>query len=1152
MKFSRLRLLGFKSFVEPGEFVIERGLTGIVGPNGCGKSNLVEAMRWVMGESSYKNMRASGMDDVIFSGSGTRPARNTAEVTLFLDNSDRTAPAAFNDADELQVSRRIEREAGSLYRINGKEARAKDVQLLFADQSTGARSPSMVGQGRIGELIQAKPQARRALLEEAAGISGLHTRRHEAELRLKAAEQNLERLDDVVGELESQIESLKRQARQASRFKNLSADIRKAEATLLHLRWTLAKTQEGDARSALAVATALVGDRAAAQMAAAREQGIGAHRLPDLRDAEAAAAAAFQRLSIAKAQIEEEAGRIRARQAELERRLQQLDGDIAREERMVRDNADILERLREEEATLNSENAGAAEREATTRAAFEQAGATLSQSEAKLAALTAERAEAAAARNQIERTLRENAERRDRFARQLADVDRELSEIVSKVAGLPDPAEKRALVEDALARLEEAEAGAIAAEQAVAEARATESAARPPLQDARSELAGIETEARTLAKILNAASGDLFPSVLEQLSVERGYETALGAALGEDLGVPLDRSAPVHWGESQVQPGDAALPEGIKSLASVVRAPSQLARRLAQIGIVDAADGKRLQTLLAPGQRLVSRDGALWRWDGLTASADAPTAAAQRLAQKNRLAELDAEAVQATQIVREAEAALAQAEQALRQASEAERNARQAGRDAQHGLDAARSALAEAEKAGGELASRRAALDEARARIVDSHEETAAAFAEAEMLLQDAPDLGDLQLQLEQSAANVSRDRATLADARAVHEGLRREAEARTRRLDAIGAERSNWLQRAENASTQIAALGERRAEAAAERETLADAPDEIDARRRALLSQLTEAETLRKAAADRLQEAENNQAELDKAATAAIQSLADSRETRVRAEERLTAADERRLEVEARIQETLNTPPHLVIRHTGLEADSPMPEMAEIERQLDRLKVERERLGAVNLRAEEEQKELSDRLEAIVSEREDIIEAIRKLRQAIQSLNREGRERLLAAFEVVNGHFQRLFSHLFGGGTAELQLIESDDPLEAGLEILARPPGKKPQTMTLLSGGEQALTAMSLIFAVFLTNPAPICVLDEVDAPLDDHNVERFCNLMDEMAATTETRFVIITHNPITMARMNRLFGVTMAEQGVSQLVSVDLQAAEAMREAS
>ncbi len=1152
MKFSRLRLLGFKSFVEPGEFVIERGLTGIVGPNGCGKSNLVEALRWVMGESSYKNMRASGMDDVIFSGSGTRPARNTAEVTLFLDNSNRTAPAAFNDADELQVSRRIEREAGSVYRINGKEARAKDVQLLFADQSTGARSPSMVGQGRIGELIQAKPQARRALLEEAAGISGLHTRRHEAELRLKGAEQNLERLDDVVGELGGQIESLKRQARQASRFKNLSADIRKAEATLLHLRWVQAKEQEGEARSALATTTALVGDRAAAQMNAAREQAIGAHRLPELREAEAAAAAAFQRLSIARTQIEEEAGRIRSRQEELDRRLQQLDADIVREERMVRDNADVLERLAEEEAALNDENAGAAEREANTRSAFEQAGATLAASEEKLAKLTAERAEAAASRNQIERSLREAAERRDRFARQLADLDRDLSEIGARIATLADPAEKRVMVEQTVALLEETEAAAEYAEQAVLQAREAENAARAPVQEARAELARVETEARTLANVLNAGGGDLFPAVLEQISVERGYETALGAALGEDLDLPLDRSAPAHWGDSEIQPGDPALPQGARSLAEVVRAPGQLARRLAQVGIVDAADGARLRKSLSPGQRLVTREGALWRWDGFTASADAPTPAALRLAQKNRLAELDAEAVAATRVLRAAEAALAEAQAGLSRGTEAERAARQAARDAQHALDAARNALSQAEKAAGELSSRREALSDAHARVVESHEEAAAAVEEAEAQLGDMPNLGDLQARLEQAAGHVSRDRATLADARAVHDGLTREAEARTRRLEAIGVERRNWLSRAENAAQQIASLGERKAEAEAERERLADAPDEIDARRRSLLSQLAEAETLRKQAADRLQAAETRQAELDKAATAAIQGLAEVREARARAEERLTAADERRQEVEARIQEALNTPPHFVIRHTGLEADAPMPDMAEIERQLERLKIERERLGAVNLRAEEEQKELSDRLETIVSEREDIIEAIRKLRQAIQSLNREGRERLLAAFDVVNGHFQRLFSHLFGGGTAELQLIESEDPLEAGLEILARPPGKKPQTMTLLSGGEQALTAMSLIFAVFLTNPAPICVLDEVDAPLDDHNVERFCNLMDEMSASTDTRFVVITHNPITMARMDRLFGVTMAEQGVSQLVSVDLQAAEAMREAS
>ncbi len=502
--------------------------------------------------------------------------------------------------------------------------------------------------------------------------------------------------------------------------------------------------------------------------------------------------------------------------------------------------------------------------------------------------------------------------------------------------------------------------------------------------------------------------------------------------------------------------------------------------------------------------------------------------------------------------MRTAEAALSAAESAVREKTAAEVAARQAWRDAQHAVGEARDALAQAEKAAGELSGRRSALDEARSRIGADLGEAVAALAEAELQLKAAPDLGDMRERLETLTATVARDRTILADARAMHDGLKREAEARTRRLGAIAADRATWTLRAENAATQIASLGERRGETALELEGLADAPDEIDARRRALLTQLSEAETLRKIAADRLQEAETRQSALDKAATAAIQALSESREARVRAEERLSAADERRRETEARIQEVLNTPPHLAIRQAGLEADDAMPDMAEVERRLERLKVERERLGAVNLRAEEEQKELSERLETIISEREDIIEAIRKLRQAIQSLNREGRERLLAAFDVVNGHFQKLFSHLFGGGTAELQLIESEDPLEAGLEILARPPGKKPQTMTLLSGGEQALTAMALIFAVFLTNPAPICVLDEVDAPLDDHNVERFCNLMDEMAASTETRFVIITHNPITMARMNRLFGVTMAEQGVSQLVSVDLGTAEQLREAS
>jgi chromosome segregation protein len=913
MRFSRLRLLGFKSFVEPADFVIEKGLTGIVGPNGCGKSNLVEALRWVMGENSYKNMRASGMDDVIFSGSSTRPSRNTAEVTLFLDNSDRTAPLSFNDQDELQVSRRIERESGSVYRINGKEARAKDVQLLFADQSTGARSPSMVGQGRIGELIQAKPQARRQLLEEAAGVSGLHSRRHEAELRLRGAEQNLERLDDVVSELQSQIESLRRQARQASRYKSLSADIRKSEAILLHLRWTAAKAQEAEARSALALATAQVGDRAAEQMEAAKGQAIGAHRLPELRDAAAAAAAALQRLTIAKAQIEDEAQRIRSRQAELERRLQQFAADMERERQLVRDNADILARLEAEEQTLRGEEAGSGEREVRTRSAFEQASAVLARSEGLLAAVTAERADAGAQRAQTERAQREAKERFDRLVRQVADVERELAGIVAQIAALPDPAQKRLLVEAAQKTLADAEATTEAAEKALASWRARETAARQPLQEARASLARVETEARTLAKVLNAGGSDLFPAVLEQISVDRGFETALGAALGDDLDLPLDRAAAAHWGEMEPQAGDPPLPGGARALADVVRAPRQLARRLAQVGVVEAADGAGLQKRLAPGQRLVSREGALWRWDGVTASAEAPTPAAQRLAQKNRLKELDAEAVEAAKKARAAEAVQIEAESSVKTAAGAEAAARQAWRDAQRRLGDARDALDRAEKASGDLVRRRAALDEGKSRLAETLAEAQAQIASTEAQLVALPDLSALQARFDALGLEVGQHRAALAETRAIHEGLRRETEARTRRLAAIEQERSSWVLRAANGEKQVLLLDERRAEVSDELQKLADAPDDIDQRRRALLSQLTQAENLNKQAADRLQEAENNQSVLDKAATGTIQALAQARETRARAEERLTAADERRIEVEARIQEALNTPPHLV-----------------------------------------------------------------------------------------------------------------------------------------------------------------------------------------------------------------------------------------------
>ena len=1151
MRFTKLRLQGFKSFVEPSEFIIERGLTGVVGPNGCGKSNLVEALRWVMGENSYKNMRASGMDDVIFSGSGNRPARNSAEVGLYLDNSDRTAPAAFNDQDEIQVTRRIERENGSVYRINGKEARAKDVQLLFADASTGARSPSMVGQGRIGELIQAKPQARRQLLEEAAGISGLHSRRHEAELRLRAAETNLERLEDITVQLESQIESLKRQARQANRFKALSADIRAREAMLLYIRWLQAKDAEAEAETALNQATAIVAEKAQIQMEAAKAQAISSLKMPELRDAEVAAAATLQRLQIARSQLDEEANRILKRRDELTRRLAQLDEDIRREERLTADNTEVLNRLAEEEAELEEILSDSGRQSEETRAAFEAAAADLAEAEKRFSILTAERAEASAGRNALERSIRDLAERRQRLERQAEEAGREIDTIAARMAELPDPSEKQELVEAAEVAIEDLEVQMAEAEDAVSAARRAEADLRQPLEVARSRVNALETEARTIQKMLasGATSGEFSP-IADALTVDRGFETALGAALGDDLDSPLDERAPAHWTETGSGDSDPALPEGVSPLIGHVQAPDALHRRLRQVGLVDAAEAATLMKQLRPGQRLVTRDGAVYRWDGHVTGSEAPSAAALRLAQKNRLAELEAESEEARDMMAEAEDNLASAGEGIRIAEGRMAESRERQRIAIRQLAEAREALAAAERASGDLVRRRDVINEARNSLSGQLEDLAINEEDARIALEDAPDLSDLDEKLREEQASVATLRGVLAEARAVHESLNRENEQRQRRILSIRQERATWQARAASAEAQIATLRERDAEARDELAELELAPDEFDDKRRMLMTELQKAEGERKAAADRLAEAETRQREADHKAATALSELAESRERRGRAEERLVSARDRRKEGEARIQETLNVQAHEALRLTGMKDASDIADLRDVERDLDRLRMERERLGAVNLRAEEEQQELSDQLSALIKERDDIIDAIRKLRGAIQNLNKEGRERLLAAFDVVNAQFQRLFTHLFNGGTAELQLIESDDPLEAGLEILARPPGKKPQTMTLLSGGEQALTAMALIFAVFLTNPAPICVLDEVDAPLDDHNVERYCNLMDEMAASTETRFVIITHNPITMARMNRLFGVTMAEQGVSQLVSVDLQTAEQLRE--
>jgi chromosome segregation protein len=1149
MKLTRLRLLGFKSFVEPTDFLIEPGLTGVVGPNGCGKSNLVEALRWVMGESSHKAMRAADMDDVIFAGTNNRPARNNAEVGMVIDNAERKAPAQFNEHEMLDVSRRIERESGSTYRINGREVRARDVQILLADASTGSRSPALVHQGRIGEIIQAKPEQRRRVLEEAAGIAGLHARRHEAELRLRAAEQNLARLEDVINQLVGQIEALKRQAKQAVRYRVVAEQVRKAEATLFHLRWIAANRENGEAEQAKDITVRVVAARTGEQAEASTRQANAAAGLPPLRDAEVAAAAGLQRLVIARETLEREETRARERIAELDQRLIQLDADIERERRLANDAEAALERLGAEEEALRRESETNAQQRAGADERVADDHAVLAEAEETFAELTRTLADLTAQRNQLAHAVREQAERRSRLEAETAKVETELATLSPQ--GGPDLVALAAAVEQAQAAVAEAESASVRSEAAHSAARQALDVARAPLSEAERRVHRFDTEAKTLARLLHVDTKNLWPGVIDSLTVDKGFEGALGAALGDDLEAPIDPGAPMRWAGAAIEPTDPALPEGIEPLAQHVRAPAELARRLAQIGVIMREDAARLAPLLKPGQRLVSPEGDLWRWDGFAVAANAPTGAARRLAGKNRLADIETELKALREDVEAKRALVNAAEAEVKAAAEAEAAARARWRELQHAAHAAREQHAAGEREIGRNAARLSALAEAKTRLTASLDETLAAAAEAERSLEGLPPAAEVEDKLAGVRAEVDERRARLAELRAQAQALAREAELAHRRLHAIVGERAGWAERRDGAGVQITTLEGRVQEAKAERTSLADAPQAFAEKRIALISEIELAEAARRTAADRLADAENALAAADRDARAALDATSVAREEAARAEERFEGAKRRLADVAHEIREVLEVAPEAVGELAELKPGAELPEAADVEQRLDRLRRERERLGAVNLRAEEELNEVEAQHTSLTTERDDLVEAIKRLRQGIQSLNREARERLLSSFEVVNNHFKRLFTELFGGGTAELQLIEHEDPLEAGLEIIAKPPGKKPATLSLLSGGEQALTALALIFAVFLTNPAPICVLDEVDAPLDDHNIERFCDLLDEMTRLTATRFIIITHNPISMARMNRLYGVTMAERGVSQLVSVDLEGAVKLREA-
>jgi len=1149
LRFTRLRLNGFKSFVDPTDLLIGDGLTGVVGPNGCGKSNLLEALRWVMGENRASAMRGDGMEDVIFAGAATRPARNFAEVALTIDNGERLAPSGFNEADTLEIVRRITRDAGSAFRANAREVRARDVQMLFADASTGAHSPALVRQGQISELINARPKNRRRVLEEAAGISGLYQRRHEAELKLSATEVNLARVQDVVEQLAVQIAQLLRQARAAARYREIGAELRQAEGVLLYRRWREANQARAAAEADLTAQTRAAALAEAAARAAELARAKADDALPVLREEETIAAAVLQRLSVERDALADAEGRARGAIHGLKARIRQLTDDRSREDGLNRDAADTIARLDREAVALAEAHHGHDARLEGANADARHAAAELEAGEAGQSQLTEDAARLAARHQSAHRLLADagtTLARAEAAAAQARMAETEAGAALARAT--TDHAAADALQVQAAATAENAEATLADAEVARAETQSREADARASRSAAEGEANALRAEAAVLARLVarDASAGH---QVLDQLSVEPGYEAALGAALADDLRAPsVTGNAGSGWVALPEYDEAQALPAGVLPLASHVGVPAVLARRIGQIGLVDREQGAILQPLLLPGQRLVSRDGDLWRWDGLRAGAeDAPSAAALQLQQINRLVALkrDLEEVSARATgARQAHEALTAR---LADLTRADQMARDARRDADRRLTEANRAGSRAEADQAIAAGKLDAAGLAQSRYDDEAMTARRSVAEAEGGIAGLGDLDAARAALAEVKQAVEAARITMMARRATLDEVRREGDACLRRGQEISRERGTWANRLETAARRMEDLISRADQAEAELAAASARPGEIATRRAAIAEAVEQAEARRRTAADALAAAETTLRSTAQAARDAERGASEAREARARAEARAEAARDHARDAETRILEEAETTPVALLAQLATDPDR-MPDARALEADVGRLKRQREALGAVNLRADEDATAVQGEHDTLVAEKVDLEEAVKKLRSGIAALNREGRERLLTAFEQVNSNFTLLFTHLFGGGEARLVLVESDDPLEAGLEILCQPPGKKLSTLSLLSGGEQTLTALALIFGVFLANPAPICVLDEVDAPLDDANVARFCDLLDEMTRRTDTRFLVITHHSVTMSRMDRLFGVTMAEQGVSQLVSVDLKRAEAL----
>ncbi len=1146
MRVKELRLTGFKSFADPSGVVVRPGLTGIVGPNGCGKSNIVEAILWGMGEAAPSSVRSDEMDDVIFSGGGGRPPRNFAEVTISIEPGGIPVPGEPDGVKDVDVTRRVTRQSGSVYRINGRDARARDIQTMFGDAGTGARSCAIVRQDRIGELINAKPANRRRILEDAAGVAGLHQRRHEVQLRINATLRNLEIVEQSLSQLNRQLASLKRESARAGRYRGIAARLRRTEILHAYARWRQETEEELRLENQLAQATTHTAHAASAASRAAQTRMQAAERVSPLRQAQVEAAAAFARISgeadDLDRRIQEAKARIASTEAQIEQHLADLKrerdlGEDAQTNLVVLDEAEANEPEGDEVVLQSALEAAEADERARVRDLNEAEG-KLDTENTRLAKIAAEQAEREKQERDSGFTLKQLFSEEAELAARIADAERSHGEAV-ECAKRAEPvvAESRSRLEAATETAEKSESERNAAESAERDARTHHA-------EATRIVATLNAERIALNELLAGSEPGTSPPIAASVRADEGYETALGAALGDDLHLPeVERSdAASGWVARTTPPDPQLLPEGAAPLSENVQAPPSLGPRLAQVGLVDAEDGDRLQVTLRPGQRLVSLAGDLWRWDGLRlARGRAGENAARKLQARNRLQYLESEFPAAEVKAAEADRLRVQAENRLAEATGSRDEAQVAVRTCLEAISEGTARASQCQSATELAAAQLASLKETHQRLSAARVETQSRISNLRENTDQEADLETLQGSVSKARNRLEETRADALNARGETGRLRRILETieETRRTRA--AERNAWSLRLKKARKRETELEERlqglRDSLSKER----GQPGVLEERKANLSEAVESARRARDAAEEQLAGAERAFREAGEKERAAETALADARESQARIEAHSEGAAERVGEATAHLRKIAECDPAEVPGQLNIEPET-MSAAGEYELEIQALRAERERLGPVNLRAEAEMREVSEAHDALNADKADLDGALGKFEEAVERLNTDGRARLLEAFHKVDQHFREVFTTLFGAqANASLKLIDAEDPFDSGLEIYAQPPGKRLVSLAQMSGGEKALTAIALIFALFLASPSPLCVLDEVDAPLDDANIQRFCDLLEEMTRRTRARFLVVTHHAITISRMDQLYGVTMAEQGVSQLVSVD-----------